>query len=243
MARRRSIDIDDSVQFLFSKQIDSLYNKLNSEQKDFYAAIMSHKVIFVDEKAGTGKTFVAVYAGLEFIKRGKKLIYVRFPSERGEQLGYTPGTLEDKEVKYMWPLYEALQECGLQEGIINDLRARGIIETRSDTTERGRNYKNAYVIIDEAQNARDIEQLRLILTRLCDSSVAVVIGHSGQTDSEVKRYGSSELNAFQFYTYHMTKKDFAVKCTLSNNYRGEVAQWADEIDITLEQVGDSIVLD
>lgn len=240
MGRKRSISMDDSLQFLFSKQIDSLYKRLDDDQKGLYKAIMEHKVVFVDEKAGTGKTFVAVYAGLQYVKQGKKIIYVRFPSDRGEQLGFTPGTLDEKESKYMCPFNEALNECGIQDELAADLMARGIIETRSDTTERGRTYKNCYVIIDEAQNAKDIEQMQLIMTRLCDNSVAVIIGHSGQTDSNVKTYGG--LNAFQVYSYHMIKKDFAVRCRLTNNYRGEVAQWADEIQVSLKEVGDIDVL-
>lgn len=238
MARKRNTDPDDSLQLLYDKRIDSLYKKLDEDQRDFYQAILNHKIVFVDEKAGTGKTFIAVYAGLHYLKQGKKMIYVRFPSQRGEQLGYVPGTLEEKEIKYMWPFYEALEGCGIQEEVAMSWKAQGLIDTRTDATERGRTYKNAYVIIDEAQNARDIEQLQLILTRLCDSSVAVVIGHSGQTDSDVKRYGSSELNAFQLYCHHMTKQNFAAKCSLSSNYRGEIARWADEIDITLKEVGD-----
>lgn len=216
-----------------SKEIDNIFNRLDNFQRSYYSNIFEHKVVFVDAPSGTGKTTIAVMAGLEALMRGKTLIYIRFPSNRAEKLGATPGDLDEKESKYMYPFYEALEECGVYREQVSFLIEKGLIETRTDTTERGRNIKNSFVIIDEAQNAKDIEQLRLILTRLHDSSKAVVIGHSQQVDSKVRKYGLEEFNAFEMYRIHMCKRPWAISCELYNDYRGDISKWADKIEMTL----------
>lgn len=222
------------VKLVKDKEFDRFYNKMDNLQKKYYESIQNNLVTFVDAPSGTGKTLIAVYAGLQEVVKGRKLIYIRFPSKRGERLGATPGQLEEKEYKYMYPFLEALQEMGLDISVIEMLREDGIIDMRTDVTERGRNIKNSFVIIDEAQNAVDYEQLQLILTRIHDSSKVVVIGHSKQTDSNVQKYGG--LNSFQVYLKHMSKKSWTGVCELTNNYRGKISGWADEIEQTLKEV-------
>lgn len=224
-------------QLMDTKVTDQLYAKLDEYQKLYYDCLMHHKVIFVDEPSGTGKTTIAVMAGIEFVRRGRKLVYIRFPSRRAERLGAAPGSIEEKEAKYMFPFYEALSECGLQDEAITILEDKGLIEARTDVRERGRNIKGSFIIIDEAQNSEDIEQLRLILTRVHDQdSTIAVIGHSAQSDGNVKRYGKDKLNAFQVYTRHMIKKPWAVCCHLVNNYRGPVSRWADKVEETILEI-------
>ena len=219
-----------------TKSVDRLYKKLDEYQRWYYECLQKYRVVFVDEPAGTGKTTIAVMAGLDYVRDGKKLVYIRFPSRRGERLGATPGELEDKEAKYMLPFYEALNECGLQDEAIQTLKLHGCIDARTDVQERGRNLKDCFVVVDEAQNAEDLEQLKLILTRPHDNCKVVVIGDSRQTDSKVKRYGKQQLNAFQVYQYHMTKKPWAVSCELKINYRGEISRWADKVDESLSEI-------
>lgn len=234
------ISKEDSAvnQLMDSKATDKIYRRLDEHQRYMYECLSKFKVTFVDEPAGTGKTTIAVLAGVEAMRSGRKLIYIRFPSKRGEKLGATPGELEDKEKKYMHPFYEALNECGLQDEAIETLKLKNYLETRTDTTERGRNIKGAFVIIDEAQNAEDVDQLQLIFTRLHDDCNAVVVGHSAQADSKIRKYGSEKLNAFQVYRKHMTKKNWATECVLVRNYRGAISRWADEVKETLSEIGD-----
>jgi PhoH-like ATPase len=218
------------------KPIQKLYKKLDNYQQNLKAAIEKYKLVFVDEPAGTGKTTITVMTGVDLLRANlvDKLIYVRFPSKRSERLGATPGDLAQKEAKYMLPFYEALTECGVQEEGISLLTFEGLIETMTDVKARGRNLKG-FIIIDEAQNAEDLEQLKLILTRIHDHRCrTVVIGHSGQTDSKVQKYGKNQLNAFQVYQAHMTKKPWAVCCQLFHNYRGELSQWADKVKESLK---------
>ena len=226
-------------QLMNSKDRDKLYNRFDTYQKEYRQAFEIYKMVFVDEKAGTGKTVGAVIAGLEHLRQGKckKIMYIRFPSKRGQKLGALPGGPDEKEAVYMFPFIEALNDCGLQTEAIEVLKAQGLIEMCTDISLRGRTLKDAFIIVDECQNATDLEELQLVLTRIKDSkSSSAIIGHSAQIDSNVKRYGKLKLNAFEVYQIHMTKKSWATKVKLVNNYRGVISQWADEVMLTVKEL-------
>lgn len=226
-------------QLMNSKERDKLYNRLDEFQKQLKDSFNELKMIMVDAPAGTGKTLVSTLAALEHLTQNKckRILYIRFPSKRGEKLGAVPGELNEKEAKYMFPFYEALNDCGLQDETVEILEQNGMIETCSDVTLRGRTLKNCFVIVDEAQNAADIEELRLVLTRIKDSgSSSSIVGHSEQIDSKIKTYGKQKLNAFQVYQIHMTKKNWCKKIELYHNYRGAISQWADKIEETLKEI-------
>ena len=112
-----------------------------------------------------------------------------------------------------------------------------LIELTTDIGMRGRNLKNTFVIIDESQSGT-IKDLQLVLTRLHDSSKCVLIGHSGQMDSDIPLIlrGNTERTPFEIYIEHLTKKPWAVKCELPINYRGKISKWADEIQKTIQEV-------
>lgn len=226
-------------QLMNSKQRDRLYNRLDVHQKEYREAFEKFKMVLVDEKAGTGKTVVAVMAGLEHLRQGKckKIMYVRFPSKRGQKLGALPGGPDEKEAIYMYPFIEALNDCGIQTESIEILKEQGLIEMCTDISLRGRTLKDTFIIVDETQNAVDIEELQLVLTRIKDSrSSSAIIGHSEQTDSNVKKYGKAKYNAFEVYQIHMVKKHWATKIKLYNNYRGAISQWADEVMQTVKEL-------
>jgi phosphate starvation-inducible protein PhoH len=223
---------------MYAGHTDKLRKRLDEHQRAYAEAICSHTVTFVDAPAGTGKTTIAVMVGIEMLRRGEvdQLTYLRFPDSRNGNLGFLPGDPNDKVRPLMAPFYEALAECGLQDEAVEMLRTKGMIETVTDTYMRGRN-KRAFLIIDEAQNARGVTDLQLVLTRLHDDrSRGVIIGHSDQVDGKVERYGSDRLNAFQVYHRHMLKKGFTATVDLPNNYRGKVSQWADKIKDTLTEL-------
>lgn len=239
MAKKFNTEDKAISQLMDTKTTDRLYRRMDPHQKEYRHSIEEYKMVFVDEKAGTGKTEIAVHAALDALRQGiaKKILYIRFPSKRGQKLGALPGDLKEKERIYMYPFIEALNECGLQDEAIEMLEAQGIIEMSTDVTLRGRTLKGSFVIVDETQNAEDLEQLQLTLTRVKDDGAGcVVIGHSEQLDSHVKKYGKYNMNAFEVYQIHMTKKNWAKKCRLYNNYRGVISQWADEVMKTLEEL-------
>ena len=95
--------------------------------------------------------------------------------------------------------------------------------------------KRVFLIIDECQNG-DIEDIKLIFTRLHDAGKGIAIGHSGQVDRKLPRYGSEKLIPFQVYQHHMAKKAWTKVVTLHTNYRGEVSQWADKVNATIKEL-------
>jgi phosphate starvation-inducible protein PhoH len=192
-------------------------------------------VVFTDAEAGTGKTAVAVRKGVELLRQGKisRIHYVRFPDKRSLKLGFLAGNYE-KEAGYMYPFYEAMQDCGVQEEAVMRLITAKYIDTSTDIHLRGRNMRGTYLIIDEAQNAGDLTDLKLVLTRIHDHrGKAVVIGHSKQTDSRVELYTKHKLNAFQVNAFHFSRKPWAGRAHLRNNYRGEISKWADRVEESL----------
>lgn len=139
-------------------------------------------LVFGSGPAGTGKTYLAVAAGVSELLQGvrERLIVTRPAVEAGENLGFLPGDLEDKVDPYMQPIWDALRELMGQEQMMRR-RARGEIEVAPIAFMRGRTLKNAFVIVDEAQNAT-IPQMKMILTRLGRDSRMVVTGDPGQVD-------------------------------------------------------------
>ncbi len=139
-------------------------------------------LIFGVGPAGTGKTYLAVAVGAAELKAGKRerLIVARPAVEAGEKLGFLPGALEEKVDPYMLPIWDALNEClGAQE--VDRRKERREIEVAPLAFMRGRTLKNAFVIIDEAQNAT-VPQMKMVLTRLGRGSRMVVTGDPSQTD-------------------------------------------------------------
>jgi phosphate starvation-inducible PhoH-like protein len=139
-------------------------------------------LIFGVGPAGTGKTYLAVAVGAAELKSGKRerLVVARPAVEAGEKLGFLPGTHEEKVDPYMLPIWDALNDClGAQE--VDRRKERREIEVAPLAFMRGRTLKNAFVIVDEAQNAT-VPQMKMVLTRLGRGSRMVVTGDPSQTD-------------------------------------------------------------
>ena len=139
-------------------------------------------LVFGTGPAGTGKTYLAVAAGVSEILSGarERMIVTRPAIEAGEKLGYLPGTLEEKVDPYMLPIWDALREFMGQEQMERRM-TRGEIEVAPIAFMRGRTLKKAFVIVDEAQNMT-VQQMKMVLTRLGRSSRMVVTGDPGQVD-------------------------------------------------------------
>ena len=139
-------------------------------------------LIFGVGPAGTGKTFLAVATGVAELQAGlrQRLIVTRPAVEAGEKLGFLPGTLEEKVDPYMLPIWDALRELMGQEQMERRM-LRGEIEVAPIAFMRGRTLKNAFVIVDEAQNTT-VPQMKMVLTRLGRDSRMVVTGDPDQVD-------------------------------------------------------------
>ncbi|MAK59739.1 MAG: phosphate starvation-inducible protein PhoH [Ponticaulis sp.] len=144
-------------------------------------------LVFGVGPAGTGKTFLAVATGAAELVAGKRerLIVARPAVEAGEKLGFLPGDLEDKVDPYMLPIWDSLRELFGQDQL-DRRRLRGEIEVAPLAFMRGRTLKNAFIIIDEAQNA-SIPQMKMVLTRLGRNSRMVVTGDPSQVDLPSKQ--------------------------------------------------------
>ena len=141
-----------------------------------------HDLIFGTGPAGTGKTFLAVAAGAAALKAksAARLIITRPAVEAGENLGFLPGDLEEKVEPYLRPIWDALNET-LGADQAQRMRDKKIIEVAPLAFMRGRTLKNAFVIMDEAQNST-VAQMKMVLTRLGRDSRMVVTGDPGQVD-------------------------------------------------------------
>jgi phosphate starvation-inducible PhoH-like protein len=132
--------------------------------------------------AGTGKTFLAVAHGAAELVAHKveRLVVARPAVEAGERLGFLPGALEEKVDPYMLPIWDALRDSLGQETVVKR-RTEGRIEVAPLAYMRGRTLTNAFVIIDEAQNAT-ATQMQMVLTRIGEGTRMVVTGDPSQVD-------------------------------------------------------------
>jgi len=151
-------------------------------QKKYLEAIRSHDVTFGIGPAGTGKTYLAVAMALVALREGKvsRIILTRPAVEAGEALGFLPGDLNEKIMPYLRPLLDALRDMMPAEEIQKHTE-RNTIEIAPLAYMRGRTLNNAFIILDEAQNATT-EQMLMFLTRLGYGSKAVITGDETQID-------------------------------------------------------------
>jgi phosphate starvation-inducible PhoH-like protein len=151
-------------------------------QKDYLAAIAAHDIVIGIGPAGTGKTYLAVAKAVEALarKRVKRIILARPAVEAGESLGFLPGDLQAKVDPYLRPLYDALEDMMPSEKVQKALETR-IIEIAPLAYMRGRTLSDAFIILDEAQNATGA-QMKMFLTRLGVNSRAVITGDKTQVD-------------------------------------------------------------
>ena len=151
-------------------------------QRALVAAIDANTLSFAIGPAGTGKTFLAIVMAVRALKRREvaRIVLSRPAVEAGEKLGFLPGDLKEKVDPYLRPLYDALQEL-LEDGTTQKYLERGTIEVAPLAYMRGRTLGDAFVILDEAQNATH-EQLKMFLTRLGANSKMVVNGDDTQID-------------------------------------------------------------
>lgn len=139
-------------------------------------------VVFAIGPAGTGKTYTAVALAVRALKarRVQRIILTRPAVEAGENLGFLPGDLKDKIDPYLRPLYDALDDM-IQPDKLNHFMANRVIEIAPMAFMRGRTLDNAFIILDEAQNATET-QLKMFLTRLGPTAKCIITGDLSQID-------------------------------------------------------------
>lgn len=189
------------------------------------------ELIFVNAKAGTGKTTIALGCANILYCSGlyDKIIYIMSPYGEAKQ-GFLPGDITEKSEVYFQPLYDAMIALNLNPYAIStgslDLQKEGnaYIYPITDTYSRGINFSNAVVIVDEAQNM-EFSQLKRILTRPHDDCKVIVCGHVGQRDNfrangDFERYLSAASSS---------ELEWISVRTLTHNHRGHISTWCDEV--------------
>ena len=151
-------------------------------QKAYADAIRTHTVTFGIGPAGTGKTYLAMALAVAALKAKQvgKIVLTRPIVEAGENLGFLPGTLEEKVDPYIRPLYDALFDMVDRPKALQ-LIEDGTVEIDPQAFMRGRTLNDSFIVLDEAQNAT-AEQMKMFLTRLGFGSKMVVTGDVTQTD-------------------------------------------------------------
>jgi phosphate starvation-inducible PhoH-like protein len=154
----------------------------SERQKKYVKALRESDITISAGPAGTGKTFLAVAVALTMLleKKIEKIILSRPAVEAGERLGFLPGDMKEKVDPYLRPLYDSLYDLLDFEKIQKRIEI-GDIEIAPLAFMRGRTLKNSFAILDEAQNATDI-QIKMFLTRIGENSKIVINGDPSQID-------------------------------------------------------------
>lgn len=151
-------------------------------QSTYFQLAKKNDICFAIGPAGTGKTYLAVAFAVSALKKGivSKIVLARPAVEAGESLGFLPGDIREKIDPYLRPLYDALEDMFPSDKLKQNIE-RGVIEIVPLAYMRGRTLDNAFVILDEAQNATDT-QMKMFLTRLGVNSKAIITGDITQID-------------------------------------------------------------
>ncbi len=172
-----------------------------------------YDMLFVVGPAGTGKTYTSVALAVKALKEKKikRIILTRPAVEAGENLGFLPGDIKNKLDPYIQPLYDALYDMIPTEKLHSYLE-RGTIQISPLAFMRGRTLNNAFVILDEAQNATH-SQMKMFLTRMGPDAKFIITGDPGQVDlpKKIKSGLNEALNIFKktngIKILHLDEKD------------------------------------
>ena len=181
------VSLDEQLEMFSQGRIEIRTRKKQVEprteaQKNYVKNLFQHELAFGIGPAGTGKTYLAVAVGVTMLIGGHvdKIILSRPAVEAGERLGFLPGDMKEKVDPYMQPLYDALNDF-LPAKQVEKFIAEKRIEIAPLAFMRGRTLSNAFVVLDEAQNATTM-QMKMFLTRLGEGSRMVVTGDRTQID-------------------------------------------------------------
>ena len=185
-AARQSKNSYDNVVNLNSynkkQQVKILPRNKNQEQYVLQLLDETKNIVFGIGPAGTGKTLLAVQVAVKLFKEGAidKIIVTRPAVSVDEDLGFLPGTLEEKMAPWTRPIFDVLKEY-FNAAEITGMIQEGIIEISPLAYMRGRTFKNSFILADEMQNATP-NQMKMLLTRLGEGSMMAVTGDLNQAD-------------------------------------------------------------
>ena len=207
----------------------------NREQHFAFDALLDERIKLVTlmGKAGTGKTLLAMAAGLKCTvldREFRRLIVARPTISLGKELGFLPGTLEEKLTPWMQPIHDTLEllgdlNMGHEHRRSNDLIRSGLIAVEALSYIRGRSIANQFMVIDEAQNLTPLE-VKTIITRVGEGTKIVFTGDPYQIDNP---YVDSSSNGFNYIVSKFRSEPIAGHIELQKGERSELAELAANI--------------
>jgi PhoH-like ATPase len=207
----------------------------NREQHFAFDALLDDRVKLVTlmGKAGTGKTLLAMAAGLKRVvhdREFRRLVVARPTISMGKELGFLPGSLEEKLAPWMQPIHDALEmlsdlNMGHEHRRSGDLMRSGSIVVEALSYIRGRSIANQFMIIDEAQNLTPLE-VKTIITRVGTGTKIVFTGDPYQIDNP---YVDSSSNGFNYIVSRFRAEAVAAHIELQKGERSELAELAANI--------------
>lgn len=171
------------------KEVVRMHVSLNDEQKDAKGTVLTNKITIIKGKAGSGKTLTAVAIALDQLYKGeiKRIVITRpLVTSGNEELGFLPGDIHMKTLPYLIPIYDNMYSC-VDKIEIDAMVADGTIEVCPLAYLKGRTFCNAFVIVDEAQNATH-SQIEALLTRLGKGSRMILCGDANQCDLKERKH-------------------------------------------------------
>ena len=158
-------------------------------QQTYLKTMHDKDMVFATGPGGTGKTYLGVAYGVKLFLEGKveRMIFTRPAVEAGENLGFLPGDMREKIDPYLRPIYDALFDVMYADKVAKKIED-GEIEIAPLAFMRGRTLKNAFVLLDEAQNTTPV-QMKMFLTRMGEGTKMVITGDPSQIDLPVPRHG------------------------------------------------------
>jgi phosphate starvation-inducible PhoH-like protein len=175
------LKIDSKNIILYGRSGNAIVPRTKNQKKLVELSELND-ILFAIGPAGSGKTYTAVALAVKALKNNlvRRIILTRPAVEAGENLGFLPGDLKDKIDPYLRPLYDALDDM-IQPEKLTQFMTNRVIEVAPLAFMRGRTLDNAFVILDEAQNATEM-QLKMFLTRLGPSAKCIITGDLTQID-------------------------------------------------------------
>jgi phosphate starvation-inducible PhoH-like protein len=192
---------------------------LNEEQKEAKQIVLNSKISVIRGSAGSGKTMLATQIALDllFHKSVEKIIITRPAVTAGEELGFLPGTKEDKLAPYTAALYDAMNSLYSKDKIEKEIM-EGNIEVIPLAFLRGRNFSNCIVVVDEGQNITH-SQMELLLGRLCAGAKMIIVGDVAQIDLKDKKQ-----SGFNFLCNNFKEVEGFSVISLKTNHRDSIVE-------------------
>lgn len=188
------VNIIDFQPYMPQKRKQVVLSPRNKTQQTYLKKLQdeSNSILFAIGPAGTGKTLLAVLYGIKLFQEGKieKIVVTRPAVSADEDLGFLPGTLEEKMAPWTRPIFDVFSEYYHKKDISRYIE-EGVIEISPLAYMRGRTFKNAYIVADEIQGTT-VNQMKMLLTRIGDDSKMVITGDLNQAD----RLGENGLDDF-----------------------------------------------